>query len=392
MTEDGSLQRSLDLKDLMLFGISSILGSGGFNLIGKAVRAGGADWPAFFAVVAALMLGAAWSYTRAHQESMSNTSESDIIRRVFGGAGEQVAAGAILINGIISISVILVFVTELIFPTAGWLTQVMFSTLLLGSMAAFSLVGIDVNKNTVNGFTWLLVVVLTAAAGLGGWGALKGMAITDGHMPSRHEAISSLMYFFFILAGFDALTKFTDESREPDGEIPRAYFGANIISILLVFGVAAALFMWVPGLTEGQETNALGYLFARFMGPSAIGVMRLLMIVFMLVTTFVVFLSTTRYLYGLSETQPALRWLGSLNAAKVPWLAVAAVFLIGFIGLVINHIDVLVRLANSGFIVVMGLVAAAVTVIDWGEGSLWSAAVNAVTAAGFGGLLTATVL
>ena len=392
MSDDGKLKRSLDLKDLILFGISSILGSGGFNLIGKAVRAGGSDWPAFFSVVAALMMGAAWSYTRAHQESQTNTSESDVIQRVFGTTGERVAAGAILINGIISISVILVFVTELIFPSAGWIAQVMFSTLLLGSMAVFSLYGIDLNKTTVTGFTWILVVVLTAAAGLGGWGALKGMAITDGHTPSRHEAISSLMYFFFILAGFDALTKFTDESRDPEHEVPRAYFGSNAISIVLVFGVAAALFMWVPGLTEKQEANAIGHLFARFLGPSAVGIMRLLMIVFMLVTTFVVFLSSTRYLYGLSESQEALSWLRSLNAAQAPWLAVAVVFAIGFIGLVINHIDVLVRLANGGFIVVMGLVAAAMAVIDWNAGSVVSTAINAITAAGFGGLLTATVL
>ena len=388
-----ALKKSLDLKDLTLFGLSSILGSGGFNLIGKAVRAGSAAWPALFGTVATLLLGGAWSYTRAHQIAGTNTSETDVIHSVFGSLGENAAAIGIMLSSIVSIAVILVFVTELIFPSAHWGFQVFFSTVLLAAMAGFSLVGIDINKTAVNGFTWLLVVVLAAAMGLGGWGALKGLSpVDDMSLPTPRAATTSLMYFFFIMAGFDALMKFAQEAKAPESDMPTAFFGTNIIADVLVLGVSAALAMWVPGLTEKQEMNALGHLFARFMGPSAVGIMRLLMIIFMLVTTFVVFLATSRYLFSFGEKREGLKWLTELNASQVPWAAVAIVFVIGFIGLVINHIDVLVRVANGGFIVTLGLVAAAVSAIDFGDGPLWSAAVNALTAAGFGGLLTITVL
>jgi len=386
-----TLEKSLDLKDLTLFGISSILGSGGFNLIGKAVRAGGSMWPVFFSLSAVVLLGSAWSYTRAFQVSRKNTSESDVIRQVFGSTMENTGAAAILVTNIVSIAVILVLVSQLLLPDGGWWMQIGCSTLLLSGMTAFSLFGIDVNKDTINWFTWALIIMLTAAMGLGGWGAMLGRSIriTD---PLEQGGTKSIMYFFFILAGFDMLMKFAEESVNPDRDLPLVFFGTNIVSDVLVLGVAAALAMWVPGLSEAQENNAIGHLFARFLGPTAIVGTELIMVIFMLVTTFVVFLGTTRYLFGLSEQRESLKWLRSLNRAKVPWVAVAVVFGFGVLCLLLNHIDLLVRIANGGFLVTLGLVSAAMTTIDWNAGSLVSTAVHALTAAGMGGILVTAFL
>ena len=40
-----NLNKTLTLKDLVLFGVISIFGSGGFNLIGRAITQGGPQWP-----------------------------------------------------------------------------------------------------------------------------------------------------------------------------------------------------------------------------------------------------------------------------------------------------------------------------------------------------------
>lgn len=386
------LKKSLDLKDLILFGFSSILGSGGFNLIGQAVRAGGSQWPLLFGIATVLLLGTAWSYTRAYRLEGTNTSESDVIRDVFGFSGEWVGIGGILLNNIISISVVLTFIAELLFPNAGWGGHVLFSTAILGGMAGFSLLGIDVNKEVIGWATWMLLVVLTGAMGLGGWSALKGRPVADG-VGAPRSLSQSLMYFFFILEGADSLMKFVEESVDAPTDIPRAITSSTIVSAVLVFGIAIAL-GWVPGLTDKQEHNALGYLFAHFVGPNAIGAMSALMIFFMLVTTFVEFLAMSRYMYSLGKDRDGggLKWLTRLNAAQVPWAAVAVVFAISFVGILINNVGTLVRIANVGLIAVMGLVATAVATIDWSSGSVVSAVVNALTAAGYGGLMTAAVL
>jgi len=385
------LKPTLGLTDHMLFGVSSILGSGGFNLVGKAVRAGGGAWPALLALVTALFGGASWSYTRALQVEGSNTSETDVIERVFGRGIAGVAGVGILVFNIFSIAVILVFVAQLMFPAAAWLTQVGVATIFLAIMTAASLWGIDVNKEIINWTTWALLVVLTAGLGLGGWGALT-RGLPGGVLPTGHSAVKSLMHFFFIMAGFDALMKFVRESVDAQRDLPIAFFGSNGLSALLVLGVAAALAVWVPGLTAAQEDNAMGHLFANFLGPGAVGGMRVAMILFMLITTFVVFLATTRYLFGIGEKEEGLRFLTEVNDAQTPWRSVAVVTLVSFVGLLLNNTDVLVRISNAGLVVIMGLVSAAVAAYDGGKGSVGSATVSAATAAGLGGILGVTFL
>lgn len=53
-----SLAKSLNLFDLVGFGVASILGSGGFNLIGDGIRAGGAQFPLALGGVSLLFQGA----------------------------------------------------------------------------------------------------------------------------------------------------------------------------------------------------------------------------------------------------------------------------------------------------------------------------------------------
>ena len=385
------LEKSLTLRDLMLFGTSSILGSGGFNLIGKAVRAGGGHWPALLGGVAALFGGASWTYSRALAVEGTNTSETDIIGREFGQVAATVAGGGILVFNIFSIAVVLVFVSQLIFPEAGWTTQAGLSTVFLAIMTWFSLAGIDTNKEVINWTTWALLVVLFAAMGLGGWGAVT-RGLTLGAAPAVASAGKSIMYFFFILAGFDALMKFTRESVDAERDLPVAFFGSNALSALAVLGVATALSVWVPGLSDQQECNAVGHLFARFGGPNMIGSIKIAMIVFMLVTSFVVFLSTTRYLYGVGEQHIGLEWLTATNEARAPWRSIAVVAVVGFLGLLLNNTDVLVKISNVGLIGILSLVAAAVCVHDFGAGDILSSLVSGLTVGGLGGVLRAVFL
>jgi amino acid transporter len=110
------LEKALTLTDLTLFGVASIIGSGGFNLVGKAIRAGGAWWPVAFGISAALLLGASYAYSDAFQRFGKNTTESDMVASIFGPMGEGVSVAAILLFNIVSISAILVFCTQMMIP------------------------------------------------------------------------------------------------------------------------------------------------------------------------------------------------------------------------------------------------------------------------------------
>ena len=60
-----ALEKTLTLTDLIFFGIASILGSGGFNLIGEAIVKGGSWWPAALGISSAAFMGASKVYEKA---------------------------------------------------------------------------------------------------------------------------------------------------------------------------------------------------------------------------------------------------------------------------------------------------------------------------------------
>jgi amino acid transporter len=385
------LERALTLTDLTLFGVAAIVGSGGFNLVGKAVRAGGSWWPVAFLISATLLLGASYAYTEAFAVSGKNTAESDIVASVFGPVGEGVSIFAILLFNIVSISTILVFCAQLLLPNGSWGLQVGAALAALGGMATFSLAGIDLNRVSIDVIAYILVAVLAGTSCLGLYGLSAAPATA---LPSGTSFTTSLLMIFFILAGFDSIMKFTEEAKDA-ADIPRAFFTANIISFILVAGVALAIQVWLftgtvftgPGLSAGRESNALGHLFSVFAGPWILEPTKYLMTAFMLATTFIVFLSQTRYLFGLGEKFPALSALKEVNSASVPYITVALVAGIAGLAILINHTETLVRLSDVGIIGLLGLVAAAASVMDWQGGSLVSSLVNGVTATGFAGLL-----
>lgn len=391
MPKDGKLDRTLTLQDLTLFGISSALGSGGFNLIGKAVRTGGSHWPALLGSVTALFMGASWVYSRALRIEGTNTSETDVIERMFGLPVAGFAGGGLLLFHVFAIAVSLVFVSQLIIPAAGWFAQVGLGVIFLGIMTGFSLASIEMNKEIINWTTWALLVVLFAAAGLGGVGGIT-RGLPDVATPTVPRAAQSLLYFFFIFAGAEALMKFTEEAVDPQKDLPVAFFASNGISALLALGVAAAIAIWVPGLTADQDCNALGHLFARFAGSNLVGSMKVAMSLFVLVTTFIMFLATARYLYGIGEKSEMLRWLTETNEAKAPWKAVAVMSVICFLGLLINNTDMLVKISDIGLLVILGLVASAVTTYDWQQGNMIWASVSGLTTVGLSGILHAVFL
>jgi amino acid transporter len=389
------LERALTLTDLTLFGVASIVGSGGFNLVGKAVRAGGAWWPVAFGISAALLLGASYAYSDAFRRFGKNTTESDMVASIFGPVGEGVSVISILLFNVVSISAILVFCTQMMIPNGSWSAQVGSALALLGGMAGFSLAGIELNSVTINAMAYVLIGLLTFLSGLGIYGlvAARGPAASVTGPPSGPPSsfITSLLLIFFVLAGFDSNMKFAEEAKEPT-DIPTSFFTSNLISFALVAGVAMAIHVWLPNLGAAKEGNALSHLFAAFFGPGSMIPVMFLMVGFMLTATFVVFLSTTRYLFSLGEKFPILSPLKEVNAASVPYNTVALLTVISGLAILINHTETLVRLSDAGIILLLGLVAAAAAATDFGEGSLFSAALNGATATGFTGLLAACLL
>ena len=385
-----SLKRTLTLTDLTLFGVTSIMGSGGFNFIGRGVGSGGSWWPAAVGIAAVLLMGAAYAYDGAFQRFKQNTAESDIVHSVFGSWAESAGAIAILAVHLANIVVIVVLCSKLLWPAGSWCIQIAITVSLLAAITGAALAGIELDTLLIDGSSWIIIATLAIAASF----ALAGVATQQDltlPVPTHGGFLTSILMFFYVFAGFDSLMKFTEEAKE-EQDIPRSFYFSLLISFMLTVGVATALSYWTPGLSDVKQENAIGWLFAAFTGPWIVKPFKWLILILMLLTTFVTFLAASRYLHGLGDKADWLAPLKEVNGASAPWIAILSVFGIGSCISLINNTELLVMITDLGFSVIATLVASSVAIADWRDGSLVSAAINGATSVGFVGLLTGSLM
>lgn len=389
------LEKALEFSDLVSFGIASIMGSGGFNLISDAVIASGPATPVAIGAVTALFQGASKVYEEAYKAFKTNTAESDIVFEQFGPAASSISTLGILGFNIFSVSTILVVASKTMIPAASWLSQVGLALLILAMMSGFSLVGIDMNKNLINIFTAAIIIMLSAATAVG---IFKGA--TDGHAFSYPRALQEtsnlfegVLLFFFILAGFDTVMKFVEESKNPDKDIPRSFYSSNLISSALTAGIAYA-FIQASFTKSPRIENPMGTIFSSVFGKGAEYPAEIISVLLMIATAFICFLATIRYFYGLASTKyiidldgykSAMKQLERVNAAKVPYIAVAATTLIAGLAILLDNTMELVRLTDVFLMLIMSVVGGAVTSRLYKEGK--PILIEGVTTAAFTALL-----
>ena len=383
-SEEKQLNKTLSLKDLVLFGVISIFGSGGFNLIGHAITQGGDYWPLSLGAAAALFLGSSKTYEEAYSEFKTNTSESDFLEKIFGPGASYATMASILIFNFFSLATILVLCVRMIIPGAEWLTQSVFAISLITFMGIFSLEGIDLNKGFINVCSSALVAILSIITVLGFGGVIqKGVSPIPSIKSVPEQSLTkSFLYFFYILAGFDALMKFSEETKNPD-DVPRSFYLSNSIAILFVLGLVFAVISFTDLGKVKQIEQVIGIMLDNILGIQVKDYFSVIAVFFMIVTMFVVFLATTRYLYSLGEKYKLDKFT-TLNANKVP---VAPVILTtGLVSTIvlINHVDILVGVADIALGGFLFLVAAAATVYKYKKSEI--PVLEGLTAASFLGI------
>jgi amino acid transporter len=169
----------------------------------------------------------------------------------------------------------------------------------------------------------------------------------------------SLLYFFFIFAGFDVLIKFSEEAVNPDKDIPRSFYASNAVSVLLTTGVCFSFLVVFSKEKFSENENIIARIAESMMGKQAGVTVGLISILLMVVTSFISFLATTRYMYGLGKEHPLLESFTYLNDNKVPWIPVVITSLIAAAAILNNHVFTLVKLSDLTLTVTLLLVSAA---------------------------------
>jgi amino acid transporter len=339
------MDRVLSLNDLVIFGTASIVGAGGFNLIGNAVISGGKWWPVPLLGAGALLLLSSRSYEEAYNQFKKNNSESEFIKSIFGDNMGSITTLCILIFNIFSISLTIVLCSQLLLDDFNYMHHIFISFAILLAMTAFALQGMQINKEIINFLSIILLGILSIVAITGYYAfATKGYSSTTKDV----NMLMSFLFFFYILSGFDAIMKFTDETKE-GVYLPSAFYISNVLCIVLVIGLSFA-FLQIPS-SSLHVNHTFGAIIESVFGTGVRPFAQYAIVFYMLLTAFIIFLSNTRYLYDIG--------LKELNENGVPtsatYLTVAGVFFM----ILTNAIPVLVAGSDFGIIALLSIMNAA---------------------------------
>jgi hypothetical protein len=107
----------------------------------------------------------------------------------------------------------------------------------------------------------------------------------------------------------------------------------------------------------------------------------------MLLTTFVIFLSISRYIYSLGK-EKRVDLLSAQNIHNAPYVSIGLLTILVGAGILNNHTDTLIMISDFGLIATLLMVSAAATIADWKIGETAYSIVSGLTTAGFGGVLS----
>jgi hypothetical protein len=256
-------------------------------------------------------------------------------------------------------------------------------------MGLFSLQGMQSNTTLVNISSGILIFILSSLSLLGFGGLVNGVSsvpsVTDVPTPSLTQ---SFLYFFYILAGFDVLMKFSEETKEST-DIPKSFYISNTIAIVFVLGLSLAVVNFTDLKKVKPLERAIGSMLNNISGANIKGYFSVIAVFFMIITMFVAFLATTRYIFGLGEKYK-LKFLTNLNDKNVPTVPIIATTAVVGATVLINHFGTLVSIADLALGGFLFLVAAAATKSKYDKGEI--PIIEGLTATGFLGVFGTTAL
>jgi len=386
-TVKSGLNKVLSLKDLTLFGISSILGSGGFNLVGQAIKDGNHYFPLTLLLSGALFTGSAHSYSYAHDTFKTNTSETKLVENVYGSLGKYTSTFSILLYNIFAAATILVLCSKILFPNTSWWKQVSFSLLLLSMMTFAAFQQLDINKEVINIVSLAIILVLGSASFLG----INHTLQEPFKMPSFPYKINlyeSLLYFFFVLAGHDALIKFSEEAKEPK-DIDTSMYISIGISVLLVAGLCLAAVSYIKDFRTINVDDIVADVFEKIFNKDVGKIVSYFAILCMIVSTFVGFLATIRYTYALPEQMPFLNFIREGGDGHVSHISILVIGALCALAILINQTTSLVELSDMALIICLLLVSSSACYNKFKEGVM--PITDGLTSGGLLGILGLTI-
>lgn len=358
----GSLSRSLNLTQLVFYGVGTIVGAGIYTIVGDAAGlAGGQVWWSLLAA-AALALVIALSYAELIAAFPKAGAEYQFLKAAF----PRWRALAFLAGCLIALNCAATAATVSL-AFAGYLAvfvevpAAVTAFVLLAGCTALNIAGL---KQA----TWASIALICMEVGglllLVGSGFLNTAPLSNLRLPVVGEfgalfAATALVFFIYI--GFEDVANLAEEAREPARDVPRALLGSvALVSVIYLLVVWVALAAVPPDALAGSRSplttagDRLSPLVGRTLAVTAL---------FATASTALISLvSISRLLFGMARDGDMPAALSrTISRRKTPWVAALVLFAAACALLPLGQVKTIASVSALGILVVfIGVQAALV--------------------------------
>jgi APA family basic amino acid/polyamine antiporter len=344
MDQKPELSRSLGLLEVSLSGLGIILGAGIYALLGEAAAlAGNAVWISFvLAALVALLTGL--SYAELSSMFPKASAEYEYTSQAFGRQAAFIVGWLIILSGVISSATVALGFAgyfEALFqaprlPSALALTVLLSIVLFLGIKQSAWVAIVFTMIETLG----LLIVIALGIPYLGSVNYLE--------MPHGLEGIfQAAALIFFAYLGFEEMVKLSEETVNPEVNLPRGLIIAVLASIVLYVAVSLSAVSVLGWRMLGQSSAPFADIASAAFGPQAFFLLSLIALFATTNTVLLMLLAASRIIYGmaassalpafLAEVHPATRTpRKAVLAAMIPTMAFIMLEDIGFVANVAN--------------------------------------------------------
>ncbi|WAC04724.1 MAG: amino acid permease [Methanoregula sp.] len=361
MAKKEALRRELGLVAVTLSGVGIILGAGVYALIGQAAGlSGNAVWLAF-ALAALLAAFTGLSYAELSSMFPRSGAEYEYVSSAFGNRLAFAVSWLIILSGALSAATVAL-------GFAGYFSSLTGSSLLPAAaglillLTAILLYGVKETAYVAIGATLIEAfgLCIIIAIGIPRLGSVDYLEMPAG----LFGLFAASALIFFAYQGFEAMVKFSDETRNPERTVPQALLFALAISTVLYILVALCAVSVVPWQQIAASKAPFTEIVAVSLGGNAVIVISLIALFATANTALMSVYASSRILHGMggSSYVPAL-FARVLRERRTPHIAILASSLLSLIFLFSGDIAFVANLTNFTLFVTFVIINAAVIVL-----------------------------
>lgn len=358
MDEETQLLRTLTLREVVLSGIGVILGAGIYALIGEAAAmAGNALWIAFIlsAIIAAFT---GLSYAELSSMFPLASAEYEYTDRSFGQMLAFIVGILVALSGIIGAATVS-------FGFAGYFQGITGLPLIVSAFLLLIFISLIIFSGIKQSAAFVILFTLIEAGGLIGIifigfpyvGSVDYFEMPAGFM----GVLQASALIFFAYQGFEGIVKLSEETVNPEKNIPRGIILALIATIILYIFVAIAA-VSVSGWEELARSPApFAILAQNALGNEAFLIFTLIALFATANTALLMLLSSSRIMYGMARSRSLPQFFSYIHPkTRTPAVAIAGAVFLSFCFLSFGNIRDIAMITNFTLFITFIVINAAV--------------------------------